>query len=83
MNFLFILNPNKLNSVDCATRAIHILKSRGCEVYTLPIYSERFQNLAVKEFNMSDDPDLIDMVVTIRCRSRRRGGRRESVGRGR
>ncbi|MBE6898535.1 MAG: NAD(+)/NADH kinase [Ruminococcaceae bacterium] len=65
MNFLFILNPNKLNSVDCATRAIHILKARGCEVYTLPLYVEKFQNLAVKEFKMGDDPSLIDMVVTI------------------
>ena len=65
MNFLFILNPNKLHALDCATRAIHILKSRGCEVYALPEYVELFHNLAVKEFKMSDEPSLIDMVVTI------------------
>lgn len=65
MNFLFILNPNKKNSVDCATRAIHILKSRGADIYTLPLYVETFRNLAVKEFKMSDDPDRIDMVITI------------------
>lgn len=65
MNFLFILNPNKKDSVDCATRAIHILKSRGAEVYTLPLYVEIFHNLAVKEFKMDDNPELIDMVITI------------------
>lgn len=65
MNFLFILNPNKLNSVDCATRAIHMLKARGCEIFVLPEYCDLFRNLAVKEFHMEDDPSLVDMVVTI------------------
>lgn len=65
MNFLMILNPGKKNSVECASRAIQILKSRGCDVYVAPKHMEIFQNLMVREFDMERDKEAVDMVITI------------------
>lgn len=65
MNFLMILNLGKKNSVNCAIRAVHILKSRGAGVYVYPRYMEILHNLPVQEFQMERDSSAIDMVLTI------------------
>jgi len=65
MNFLMILNLGKKNSVDCAIRAVHILKSRGANVFVYPQYMEVLHNLSLQEFQKERDGGSIDMVLTI------------------
>lgn len=65
MNFLIILNLGKKNSMECAIRTVHILKSRNCRVFVPQNYMEALENLSVEAFDPETDRDLIDMVITI------------------
>ncbi len=65
MNFLLILNLGKKNSVDCASHAVQILKSRGCRVFVFEQYYEALQNLPIEIFDEERDAASLDMVLTI------------------